>query len=71
MSTEPGAQLSRFRTEVRQAERYGRAPIWLIDQAGTLVGFLLRADQPEHVIAEAQALVARVLALPADTASND
>jgi hypothetical protein len=71
MSTEPGSQLTRFRTEVRQAERYGRAPVWLIEQAATLVNYLLRADQPEHVITEARALVARVLRLPPDTASGD
>jgi hypothetical protein len=71
MSNEPEAQLSRFRAGVRQARHYGRAPLWLIEQAGSIVSYLERTNQPAHLVAEARDLVAQVMKMPADAAADD
>lgn len=71
MTTEPQAQLTRFRAGVRQARHYGRAPTWLIEQAGTIVRYLERTGQPPHLVAEARDLVTQVMKMPADTAAED
>ena len=54
------AALSSFLRELNEAERRGTAPIYLLDQAGTLTSIV-----PAELLDEASKLVDRALALKA------